>query len=81
MNLKILVEDRDSWMQLFDKFQQIGLLKNIAKEDVDLDEEMFPMEFFIDIDPVLSLIENPVVKPFKKKIDGTLTKCLEEAIN
>jgi hypothetical protein len=80
MNLKIMVEDRNSWMALFERFREIGLLKDVSEEDVDLDEDVFPIEFFIDIDPILNLIENPVIKPFKKRIDGTLTTALKEAI-
>lgn len=80
MNLKIMVDDRDSWMELFERFREIGLLKDISEEDMDLSEDLFPMEFFIDIDPILNLVENPVVKPFRKRIDGILTKGLEEAI-
>ena len=80
MNLRIAVEDREDWIELFERFRRIGLLKDISEEDMDLSEDLFPMEFFIDIDPILSLVENPVVKPFKRKIDTVLTKGLEEAI-
>ena len=80
MNLKIMVEDRDSWFELYDRLQRIGLLKGVKREDMDLSKDLFPFEFFIDVEPMLMMIDSPVVKPFKKKIDGTLTRCLEEAI-
>ena len=80
MNLRITVDDRDGWLQLYERLQSVGLLRDISREDMDLDKDLFPMEFFIDIDPILGLIENPVVRPFKKKIDSVLTRGLEEAI-
>ena len=80
MNLRIMVDDRDGWFELFRRFRKLGLLSDISEEDMDLSEDLFPMEFFIDIDPILSLIENPVVKPFKRRIDTVLTRGLEEAI-
>ena len=80
MNLRIMVDDRNSWMTLYDRLRGIGLLKDVSREDMDLSEDLFPMEFFIDVEPMLSMIENPVVKPFKKKIDCTLTGALKEAI-
>lgn len=80
MTLRIMVDDRATWLQLYDKLRDLGFLKDISREDMDLSEDLFPMELFIDIDPILALVESPMVKLVRKKIDGTLTKTLEEAI-
>lgn len=80
MTLRITIDDRESWMEMYERLREIGFLKDISPEDMDLSEDLFPMEFFIDVDPLLSMIGNPMVKPFRKKIDSTLTIALNEAI-
>lgn len=80
MNLRIVVDDRDSWMVMYDRLREAGFLKGVSREDMDLSEDLFPMEFFIDMEPILDMIDSPMVKPFRKKIDGTLTTALNEAI-
>ena len=80
MNLRIMVDDRESWLSMYDRLREVGLLKDVSREDMDLSEDLFPMEFFIDVEPLLAMIDNPVVKPFRKRIDGTLTTALNEAI-
>ena len=80
MSIRIMVDDRASWLQLYDRLREIGLLKGVSREDMDLSEDLFPMEFFIDAEPMLAMLRNPGVRMFKGKIDDTLTKALEEAI-
>lgn len=80
MTLRIMIDDRDDWMEMYDRLRGLGFLKDIPREDVDLSDDLFPMEFFIDVDPLLNMIENPVVKPFRKKIDNTLTAALCDAV-
>ena len=80
LNMRIMIDSKEDWMELFRRLRNAGLLKDIPEEDVELSEDLFPMEFFMDLDPIINLVENPIVKPFKSRIDGTLTRCVEDAI-
>lgn len=77
MNVTLKVNDRESWLELYGELKKIGLLPNVAVNDVALGEEAFPMEIPVDIQALLKIIGNPVVKPFRKKINESLERTLE----
>ena len=77
MNVTLKVNDRESWLELYGELRKIGLLPNVAVNDVALGEEAFPMEIPVDIQALLKIIGNPVVKPFRKKINESLERTLE----
>jgi hypothetical protein len=81
MKVAMSIQNRDDWLDLFNKLIDLGLLSDITQEDIDLDEDQFPVEFFIDIDPILNVISNnPMIRPFKKKLNTSLTNAVTSLI-
>lgn len=80
MGVVLSIPDYDSWMDIYRRFRKAGFMKNISEEEMDLDEDVFPIEFEIDMGPIFELVNSPIVAPFRKKLDSGLTKCLKEVI-
>lgn len=80
MRVALKVEDRESWLELFRRFKKVGFLKDIPEDEIDLEEEQFPMEFFIDVDPIFKAMDNPMLRPFRSKLDVGLVNRLREVI-
>lgn len=81
MNVTLKVNDRESWLELYWELRKIGLLTDVTVKDVASGEEDFPKEIPVDIQAMLKIIGNPVVKPFRKKINETLERTLECVLN
>ena len=80
MRVSLDIEDRESWLELFRRLKKFGFLENISEDYIDLDEEQFPVQFFIDVDPILNALDNPIVRPFRKKFDIGLSERIREVI-
>ncbi len=72
--VKLKIDNQEELLEVYWKLQKAGLLGNVTVKDVTLPEEAFPIEVPLDLNPLLDLMRNPIVKPFKKRIDVTLTK-------
>lgn len=63
--------------------KKTGLLKDISLDKVEcvLEEKEFPLRVPVDLDSVIDLAANPIVKKvFGKKIEETTKKALLKAI-
>lgn len=63
--------------------RKTGLLKDISLDKVEciLEEKEFPIRVPVNLDSILDLAENPIVKKvFGKKIEETTKKALLKAI-
>ena len=74
MTIKLKIDSREEWLRLYAELHAAGLLSNVTVMDVALPSEAFPLELPISTDGLTKLLSNPMVKPFKKKIDESLSK-------
>ena len=77
MNITIKINDQESWTELYRELKKCGLLQNIAEKDVIFGEEAFPIEIPVDAEGLLKMIGNPMVKPFRKKMNESLERTLK----
>lgn len=68
MTITLKVNNKDDWFSLLAELRHAEVLR---REDVFLPTE-FPVEIPVDISKLFELLNNPMVKPFKKKIGTTL---------
>ena len=80
MTIKLRIETREDWLNMYYELQKVGLLKNVNVHDVCIYEGAFPMEIDVDIEPLLKLVSSPMVKPFKGKIDAALQRQIGQLI-
>lgn len=80
MGLKLKIDSKRDWLNLYWDLWKAGLLKDVSVKDINLSEKAFPMEIPIDISGLTELLANPMVKPYKKKIDRTLHENLAKVI-
>lgn len=81
MNITLKINDRESWLELYREMRECGLLTNVMAEDVIFCEEMFPIEIPVDVESLMKLVRNPMVRPFRKKMNDTLEKTLGWVMN
>ena len=77
------IEDNESLIRFLKEAKRIGFLKNIPinKFEPFLSEKKFPIHIPIELDRVLALATNPVVKKiFGAKIDITIGEVLLKVI-
>lgn len=74
MTIMVRMKDRTEWMSMIWELRKAGLLEGIGVDDISIPEERFPIEVPLNLDGLLELAGKPIVKPFRKKIDETLTK-------
>lgn len=74
MTVKIKVDSCQEWAGLYRTLRQAGLLDDVTLQDVMLPESSFPVEIPIEVDGLVKLMTNPLVKPFKKRINENLSK-------
>jgi len=80
MGVKLKIESKREWLELYWDLWKAGLLKNVSVNDINLDADRFPIEIPIDISGLCDLLSNPMVKPYRKKIDATLHENLAKVI-
>ena len=80
MGIKLKIESKREWLELYWDLWKAGLLKNVSVNDINLDADRFPIEIPIDISGLCDLLSNPMVKPYRKKIDATLHENLTKVI-
>jgi len=80
MGVKLKIESKREWLELYWDLWKAGLLKNVSVNDINLDADRFPIEIPIDISGLFDLLSNPMVKPYRKKIDATLHENLAKVI-
>jgi hypothetical protein len=80
MGIKLKIESKREWLELYWDLWKAGLLKNVSVNDINLDADRFPIEIPIDISGLCDLLSNPMVKPYRKKIDATLHENLAKVI-
>lgn len=74
MTIRVKIGGNAEWMAMIWELRKKGLLEGIDIEDVTIPAERFPIEVPLNFDSLLDLAGKPIVKPFKKKIDESLTK-------
>lgn len=71
----ITIPDFQSLMDILSEGRSKGLFKNLVISNTP----EFPIQIPIDLDNVIDLVGNPIVKKmFGPKIDGALTSCLQK---
>ena len=80
MGIKLKIESKREWLELYWDLWKAGLLKDISLNEINLGMDQFPLEIPIDISGLLDLLNNPLVKPYKKKIDMTLHENLAKVL-
>jgi len=80
MMVKLKIDSKREWLELYWTLWKGGLLKDVSVNDMNLDVKMFPLEIPIDFSGLIDLLNNPLVKPYKKKIDMTLHENLAKVI-
>ena len=70
--MTITVKTQQEWVMLLAELQNSGFLNGVNIKDIFISKDRFPIEFSIDATPILAMANNPVVKPFRKKIDETI---------
>lgn len=80
MGIKLKIESKEDWLELYRDLGKVGLMKGVSEKDINLSEEIFPIEVPLEIGKLVELLGNPMVKPFRKKIDITLHENLAKVI-
>ena len=80
MGLKLKIDNKRDWINLYWTLWKGGMLKDISVHQINLDESAFPMEIPFEIDGLVDLLSNPMVKPYRKKIDATLHENLAKVV-
>lgn len=74
MMVKLKVDSRREWNDLYWGLKKAGLLESVTVNEITLPSNAFPLEVPIDVDALLKLVQNPMVRPFKKMIDWNLSE-------
>jgi hypothetical protein len=80
MGVKLKIESKKDWLNLCWDLWKAGLLKDVTVNDVNLPEAAFPIEIPVQVEGLVKLLGNPLVKPYRKKIDSTLKENLARVI-
>lgn len=80
MMVKLKIESQADWYELIVELKKAGLLETANYNDLAVDEGSFPIEFPIDIEPLLKMAQSPIAKPFRKKISAGLVNRAIEVI-
>ena len=80
MGLKLKIESKRDWLNLYWTLWKGGMLKDISVKEINLSEDAFPIEIPFEIEGLVELLSNPLVKPYKRKIDATLHDNLAKVI-
>lgn len=80
MGVKLKIESKRDWLQLYWDLWKAGLLKDVSVHDINLSEKAFPVEVPLEVDKLAELLGNPLLKPYKKKIDISLHNNLAKVI-
>lgn len=80
MGLKWKIDSKREWLELFCTLWQAGLLEDVSVEDINLSEDCFPIEAPVEIDKLIELLRNPLVKPYKRKIETSLRTNLAKVL-
>ena len=80
MGIKLKIESKREWLELYWDLWKAGLLKDGSVNDINLESDLFPIEIPVDLSGLCGLLSNPLVKPYKKKIDMTLKENLTKVI-
>jgi hypothetical protein len=81
MNITLKVNDRESWLELYGELRKCGMLQDVTVKDVSFGEDAFPIEIPVDISALTRMVGNPMVKPFRKKINETLERTLKAVLD
>lgn len=80
MGLKLKIDNKREWINLYWTLWKGGMLKDVSLKDINLSESAFPIEIPFEIEGLVELLGNPLVKPYRKKIDATLHENLAKVI-
>lgn len=80
MGIKLKIESKREWLELYWDLWKAGLLKDISVNEINLSADQFPLEIPVEISGLCELLGNPLVKPYKKKIDMTLHENLAKVL-
>lgn len=74
MTINVKIESKTEWMSMIWELRKKGLLDGIGIEDITIPVERFPINVPLNLDCILDMANNPLVKPYRKKINESLTK-------
>lgn len=74
MTIKLKIDTKKEWFGLCTELVNAGLLQDVNANDITLPEDAFPLEIPVNTDGLPQLLNNPLVKMHRKKIDQALTK-------
>lgn len=74
MVIKLKIDSKRDFLDLYWDLRKAGLLGNVTVYDVTIPESRFPIEIPVNIDGLTKLANHPVVRPFKKMIDNGLSE-------
>lgn len=80
MAVKLKIESKRDWLEMYWELFKGGMLKDMSIKDINLPQEAFPMEIPIDISKLAELLNNPIIRGHKKKIEKTLKENLLKVI-
>lgn len=80
MGLKLKIDNKRDWLNLYWALWKGGMLKDVSVKEINLSEDAFPVEIPVEIEGLVELLGNPLVRPYRKKIDATLHENLSKVI-
>lgn len=78
MVVKLKVETKREFNELYWNFRKAGLLKSVSVNDITLPERCFPIEIPVEIDGLFKLAGHPLAKQYKTKIDSGLSAYVKQ---
>ena len=73
MTVKLKIENGDELLRIVYELKKAGLLTGVDIHELRIDHGAFPIEVPMNVDGLLKMLQNPMVKPFRKSIDQVFT--------
>ena len=73
MIVKLKVETKRDFNNLYWGLRKAGLLKSVSVNDITLPDKCFPIEIPVEIDGLFKLASHPMATKYKNQIDGSLS--------
>ena len=80
MGIKLTIESKEAALNLCEILWKGGLLREVSASDIFLEDDAFPLEIPLEVEKLGKLLGNPLIKPYKRKIDTTLKENLVKVL-